>query len=117
MLTPEQMQEICDRITFPKMRIFVGTKIGLYLQVRFRADCVLTGEDEEQHGRKWLLSTYMTPGEVVQTAFKAILTAQEHEAREQFRYMGVSVFNPHFDINRLVALAMDPTSVQEREKR
>lgn len=65
-------------------------------------------------GRKWRLSFHMTPGEIVQTAFMAIMAAQEHETREKFTYRGVSIFDPHYDIERLVELRRDPNATQER---
>lgn len=51
--------------------------------------------------RKWLLSDDMTEGELVQTAFMAVLAAQEHEAREFFKWKGRAVFGPHTDIENL----------------
>lgn len=60
----------------------------------------------EQSTRKWLLSPFMTDSEIVQTAFKMILTAFEHEIREQFRYDGAPIFGPHFDVNDLRDLAL-----------
>lgn len=58
----------------------------------------------EQHTRRWLLSRHMTRSEVVQTVLKCVLTAVEHEAREQFRYRGQRIFGPHFDVEGLVEL-------------
>lgn len=55
-----------------------------------------------QKGRKWLLSPYMTKSEVIQTAFKAVLTAEEHETREKFAYRGKNIFGPHFNVDALV---------------
>jgi hypothetical protein len=66
-------------------------------------------------GRKWFLSEHMTDGEVVQTALMACLAASEHEIREQFKYRGVSIFDPHYDIERLVELRKDPASIKERD--
>jgi hypothetical protein len=43
----------------------------------------------------------MTRSEVVQTALKAVLSAEEHEARERFLYKGKAVFGPHFDVDVL----------------
>ena len=54
-----------------------------------------------QKGRKWLLSPYMTKSEVIQTAFKAVMTAEEHETREKFTYKGQPVFGPHFNVDVL----------------
>ena len=55
--------------------------------------------------RKWLLSPHMTEGEFVQTCLKAVLTAEEHEAREKFLYDGMAVFGPHIDLEALVDAA------------
>jgi hypothetical protein len=57
-----------------------------------------------QTGRKWYVSSYATQGEIVQTALKAILTAEEHEVRERFKYKGVAIFGPHLDPNSLVTI-------------
>lgn len=114
-MTLDEMAELCGRITFPKMLIVVRTKNDVpYLQITARGQCNTTGEDVDWNGRKWMLSEHMTPGEIVQTAFKAIMTAVEHETREQFRYFGQPIFDPHYDIDALVALRMNPASIKER---
>jgi hypothetical protein len=79
-----------------------------YLQVVFgtanaRGDAA--EPEAVQYGRKWLLSEYMTDSEVIQTALKAVLTAEEHEAREHFLVEGVPVFGPHFDVMALAIMA------------
>jgi hypothetical protein len=60
-----------------------------------------------QRGRRWLIERSATRSEVVQTALKAVLTWEEHEAREQFRYRGQPVLGPHLDVDALAALARD----------
>jgi hypothetical protein len=65
-------------------------------------------------GRKWRLSPHMTNGEIVQTAFKALLTCLEHEARERFTYKGVPVLSPHWDIDVLVTAMSRDGSLQRR---
>ncbi len=81
---------------------------GFYLQVQFEApDLASVGQNaapEIQRGRKWYVSRHATRGEVIQTAFLAVKTAQEHELREQFTYRGRAIFGPHFDIGTLVAM-------------
>ncbi len=69
-----------------------------YLQVQFVAECAVSGRIGTQHGRKWFLSPHMTVSEIVGTAFKACLTAEEHECREAFRFRGQRVFTPHLDV-------------------
>lgn len=61
--------------------------------------------EEPQSGRKWRLSEHMTKSEVVLTAWKAVLTAEEHEARERFRYRGARIFGPHIDVDVLADIA------------
>lgn len=56
-----------------------------------------TGMVSEQRGRKWYVSPHSTESEVVQTALLAILTFEEHEAREKFLYKGERLFGPHID--------------------
>lgn len=77
-----------------------------WLQLRWTAFNTDGGiEPEEQRGRKWRLSRHMTDGELVQTAFKAVMTAEEHEVRERFRFNGVAIFGPHISLAALVAAA------------
>lgn len=75
------------------------------MQWRWTDLCTTTGQLCEHGGRKWLLSEHMTESEVVLTALKAALTAEEHEARENFRYNGKQVFNPHPSIKALNVVA------------
>lgn len=75
----------------------------------------VTGAPTAWRGRKWLLSDHMTDGEIVQTAFKAILTAVEHEVRETFLYKGAAIFDPHYDIEKLVELRKRPDALKERD--
>lgn len=77
---------------------------GFFLQVTW----VDLGENVWT-GRKWYVSSHATRSEVVQTALKAVLTAEEHEAREQFKYDGSAVFGPHLDVDHLwsVSLTLD----------
>ena len=86
-------------VTFPCIQFVVETDEGHpYLQIHSHGDAAWKG-------RKWLLSYHMTRSEVVQTALKAVLTAQEHEVREGFRYKGLPVYSPHIDVNHLYGLA------------
>ena len=71
------------------------------LQVASTTPCNTSGEPFSWKGRKWFLSPHMTKSELVQTALKAVLTATEHEVRERFLYRGVSVFDPHYDVDAL----------------
>ena len=59
---------------------------GFLFYARFRV-CPCSPTEQigpEQTTRKWYISPWATKSEVVQTALKLVLTALEHEARENF---------------------------------
>lgn len=97
----------------------MATRKALYFQAHFPDADLVTGEVETQHGRKWILSEHMTRSEIVTTAFKAVITAEEHEIREKFRYKKRMIFGPHFDVEALWEVARrievrdDPKSVAQ----
>lgn len=113
MLDLNAMRDILANCAFPAFRFqVVHDPIGkIYLQAETDTVDLDTGEPWPNcRGRKWYLSPHMTKSELVATAFKAVLTFQEHEAREQFTYRGRRVFGPHIDIDALheVAERTDP---------
>ena len=107
-MTAERAKAILSLVQFPGHTFRVAgdfTDGTAYLQALFMAPCNVRGGDfYPQATRKWLLSRHMTQSELVQTAFKFVLTSLEHEAREQFTYRGAAIFGPHFDVEQLVAL-------------
>lgn len=120
MMTYALAREVLDRVKF-KDWLFHLAEEGprLWLQVRYLEADVdgdpRNPEDLEiQHGRKWVVSRHATPSELVQTAFKAVMTSMEHQAREHFLYRGARVFGPHFDVEKLVALCRTPECTDER---
>jgi hypothetical protein len=64
--------------------------------------------------RRWFISPHMTRSEIVQTAFKCVMTSMEHRVREHFKYRGQLVFGPHFNVDDLYALASS-TKPEKRE--
>ncbi|MGM5019245.1 hypothetical protein [Tardiphaga sp. 367_B4_N1_1] len=116
-------QNILRRISYPGYGIVLeaehreGLGTGpFYLRVSCDEGlCNITGKPMGWKGRRWRLSPHMTDGEVVQTAFMAVMTANEHETREKFKYRDVTVFDPHYDIEKLVALRSQPDALKERE--
>jgi hypothetical protein len=74
-----------------------------YLQARCEKGIdTATGEETSWTGRKWMLSPHMVKSEVVRTAYKAYVAAVLHEADEVFRYRGVPIYSPHYDVDNLV---------------
>lgn len=99
---------VLGRITYkPGYEIYLGRhpeEGRLYLQVSAEVHDSELGKRTVHRGRKWDISEHMTDSEIVQTALKAFLTFEEHEARESFSYRGVKIFGPHLDVDELAAL-------------
>jgi hypothetical protein len=109
--------ETLRRVKFKDWTFFLAEEgERLWLQVRYLESDVEGDPStlEIQHGRKWVVSRHATPSELVQTAFKAVMTSMEHQAREHFTYRGARVFGPHFDVEQLVALCRTPECTDER---
>lgn len=105
MQTHHEIRRTLDKIEYLNRDFQVTeTGAGLYLQVVWMGLDSETGHLAEQRSRKWQLSYHMTTSEIVQTALKAALTAEEHEVRENFRYRGKAIFGPHFDVDELVEM-------------
>ena len=111
----ERIRNLLAQCAYPSFKYELLDEDGrLFLRVNGFAPDNVSGDPITWIGRKWRLSEHMTDGEVVQTAWLATLTAIEHEARENFRFQGVTVFDPHYDIHKLVALRRQSDSIKER---
>jgi hypothetical protein len=114
MKTYGDFKRLCDAIKFPGLELEVyetrhtvdpQVNVG-HLSWHLRWECRggpmavdnTTGKAHAWNGRPWRLSTHMTDGEVVQTAWAALMMVLEHEARERFTFHGTTIFNPHLDI-------------------
>lgn len=77
---------------------------GVYIQAKYMDEDIYLKDGilREQFTRKWLVSPQMTDLEIVQTVFKMFITSFEHRVREAFKYKGVRIFGPHFDVDDLV---------------
>ena len=94
-----RLAEVVSRISYPGLRVALEhADHGLCLRV-FCDNGVDndTGEHSPWRGRAWPVDLYASNGEVVQTAFLAVMTCLEHEARELFTFQGERVMNPHRD--------------------
>lgn len=112
----QEAEQWLESVEYPGMAFLVKMDSGRpYLQLECDGLCNDTGEPIEWRGRKWMLSTFMTKSEVVGTAFLAVATALEHEAREKFKYKGESIYSPHYDVDKLAQLRADPDSQETRD--
>src|SRR4051812_41116794 len=95
--------DVLTRVNYPNFYFIIGVVNSVYyLQIECEDKCNVTNANITWKSRKWNLSVHMTDGEIVQTAFKAVLTATEHEVREKFTYRDAAIFDPHYDIEKLV---------------
>lgn len=97
-----EVRAVLADVRFKDYRFFLTPAgSGIHLQVRGTEIDRTTGQPAVMHGRRWLIGAHDSPSEIVRTAFLAVLTWQEHEARESFTYKGASVFGPHLDVDDL----------------
>lgn len=104
-LSLAQMEKIIGRLEFKGLDFNVEqAEAGFFVWVSCKEECAYSKEDTIQMGRKWFVPDDTKRSEVVQTIFKAVMTWQEHEAREFFKYEGHRIYGPHFKVNELVEL-------------
>lgn len=108
-MTIDEMRSLVGHCDFEdySFGVIQDDRGSIYLRAAYREPDVHTGEDAVQKTRRWLLSPAMTKSEIVQTAFKCIVTSMEHRAREHFLYKGLAIFGPHFDVDALFDLASE----------
>lgn len=97
-MTLKSLKRIIDNISYKNWRFNLEQRRDCFvLQIRFYAPDSQTAVNEWQHCRKWFVSSHACSAEIVRTAWKAVLAAEEHEAAETFKYKGVTIHSPHLD--------------------
>lgn len=115
--TLDRMRGVLSDCDFPDFTFFIDFIMGrFYMQGRYMEKDTVTGKLEEQYTRKWIVTPLMTKSEIVQTAFKCILTSMEHRTREWFTYKEKAIFGPHFDVDALHQIAQTDASYDGRKK-
>ena len=105
-LTPEEIELSLTHIRYRDWIFkFDGPVMELYVQ--FTDSDRFNQQPTVLKSRRWRVSKYATKSEVVQTALLAVLTAEEHEARERFLYKGAPIFGPHFDVEALKTICSE----------
>ena len=97
---------IADNIRYKNWEFVVKEKNGVpYVQIQFNApDNTNPSVVQTQYCRKWQLSEWMTPTEIVQTCWAAVQRAELHEAAENFKFKGRDIFNNHINVEALVRI-------------
>jgi hypothetical protein len=109
-----ELQDILNRVVYKdwlfhlELRGYDSARPDDYdvvLSVQFMAsDNESGGEPVLQKGRKWFLSRYSCPTEIIQTAWAAVHRAELHEIQERFLYKGCSIWNNHVDVDALASI-------------
>lgn len=101
---PRDFASILKHVTFPGLEFKLVQKgtVNLLMVHCPTGICNFNKGALPWNGRKFYLSQWMTDSEVIQTAFMAVRTAMEHEVREQFKYKGQAVLQPHMDLEELL---------------
>lgn len=105
-----EVGRIVESIDFPGYTFLLGTKQNfnpeiVTVRVSYDEKDVMSGVKETQFGRRWIIEPEATDMAIIQTCFKALLTSLEHRAREHFTYQGKAILQPHFDLEKLLAIA------------
>lgn len=111
-----RVQTLLGDITYPGLE-FQTRREGDALHLRVTCPdgtCAETGKRWHWNGRWWRLSQHMSDSEIVATAFKAVVTALEHEAREQFKFKGQPVYDAHLSVHQLASLRSDRGALDVR---
>ena len=119
-MNAEQLKSfIQENIRYKDWEFFVGQSGDhCFVQVRFNApDNKDPTRIEKQHGRKWQLSVWMSPTEVVQTCWAAVQRAELHEAAEKFLYKDADIYNTHLSADGLVGLCKSNCYEHREEKK
>lgn len=99
MVTKEEVLGIIGQTSYLDWEFHLGDMgNGFYVQVQFEAEDSATGKVERQHCRKWYISKHMTETEIVDTLYKAVEAAVIHEMKENFKFKGRMIHNPHTSV-------------------
>lgn len=98
-ITVESVQEILDDISvygneWEWKAEAAGDRVFIYAEF-YTIDASDPSRKWQFRTREWLIQKDSTVGMIVRTVWLAVLVAQEHEAREWFRYKGEQVMHPH----------------------
>jgi hypothetical protein len=105
-MTFEQIQEIISNIQYKNWTVILFESPRYAIQLIWDDVCVVSGEIMQQESRMWMLDT-LTEDHIVNTIFKAIQNAEEHETKERFIYKSKRIFNPHTKISKLMEVCDD----------
>jgi hypothetical protein len=78
---------------------------GIFVQVCCQRIDVITGEEGEGRSGKAYPSDFATESEILQMIFGLYKGYWEHEARENFQWLGRRIYGPHIKARALLEVA------------
>ena len=108
-MNKSDVELILEEVEYPGYEFEIEESAGqLYLQAWYLEPDIVTKREAVQRTRKWLIERHQhTKSQIVQTAFKCVLTSMEHRAREHFKYRKKRIYGPHFDVDALHQICTD----------
>jgi len=118
--TGEQVQELLNtQVKYKDWKFVVqqedinrngGWDIDMHIRAEWTAPDNVTGNMEKQQSRWWRISKHSRKNEIINAAFACIKMAEEHEMRENFKYMfegeWTMPYNTHTDVDWLAEASM-----------
>lgn len=100
----DHLQSILEDITYKEGYSFEAAqekRSGLMFRLKVIRPCHVTGIPGTGYTLWFTVESGMHKDQIVRQAFKMILSFEEHEVREQFRYKGQPIFGPHLPVESL----------------
>lgn len=114
-MTGHELQALVEQCTYkPGWTLLFNSDDRPYVQWEVEGLDSISKQPTRWRSGKRYLSSFMCRQEVVAAVFSLALAAEEHEAREWFRYKGASIYNPHLDPDVLAQVAKKAESFNVR---
>lgn len=100
-LTTEMVKKVLADITYENgdrewVISFTESNDMFFIRANFyRYDSISKKKGWSKDVRPWPVENWRDIGYLVQTVFKAVMTNEEHEIREGFKYKGKALYGPH----------------------
>lgn len=104
----EQIYAILQEVDYKSNFYFEVEPTGMTDEFHLRAvhsrKDSITGEDSTGRSAAVVIPSHYTKDQIIRQAFRAVLSVEEHEARETFKYKGKAVFGPHISVDKLAII-------------
>lgn len=117
-MTPGEMRKVLELCQYPGYTYHLSEVMyeSPYLVCTYDEPNSVTGKTEQRVTRRWMLTPEITPSELVETAFRCVLTAMEQRVREMFAYRGRPVMDWNHDVEMLVGVCDRAAELRKQQK-